>query len=329
MRIKMKDIAAMAGVSQSAVSLILNGRASKRIAAEKQQKVLELVAKYNYRSNMLASNLRAKKCNTVGVWMPFPVNQGYTEIMVHLQKEMQKNDFIPLFAFFDPQNDDPEKSEREMVDTLDRLCAHNICGLITLHNHERLKQENIPMVAWNESSDISFVDYDHDATISGAVEYLRSLGHTDVGFAGLPLEPYNQALQKILPGAPVFECVDSTFSNINEIIPQWKKMAKRPTALLVHNDTIAGKIIYHAMTHGIRVPDDLSILSCRSVNNAIVPDLTGFANVCEKGAEELVKMLARRIADPEALPEYITLKQEFREGKSCRKLEKTLHNDIG
>jgi len=320
MRIKMKDIAAMAGVSPSAVSLILNGNADKRIAKEKQELVLELVKKHNYRSNMLARNLRAKQSNTVGVWMPYPVNQGYTEVMIALQRELRRKGYTPLFAFFGGENITSDKLEAEMIETLNTICAHDVCGLITLHNHERLKQLNIPIVTWNQSEYFSGVEYDHRSAVRRAVEYLKDLGHEKFGFVGLPDDPYCISLQEILPEVPVFECQASLLAPVNNVIPLWFAAERRPTVLLIHNDTLAGRIFFDAMRHGVRIPEDLSILSFRSVANAAVPELTGFLNNCAYGVKMLVEMLEKRIANPGCDLENISLEQDFRKGKTCRRL---------
>ena len=322
MRLKMKDIADMAGVSPSAVSLIINGQADGRISAEKQELVQEIVKKYNYRSNMLARNLRAKKSNTVGVWMLYPVNQGYTEVMIALQQELRKKGYTPLFAFFGNDPFDAEKLENEMLETLHTICAHDVCGLIAMHNHDELRKINIPKVVWGHSDQIGGVEYDHLSTVKYAVEYLKSLGHTKVGFAGLPQDLYNFNLQQILPGMPFFECVASLLTPVDNVIAQWKAMSDPPTALMIHNDTLAGRIIFDAMQHGIRIPEDLSILSFRSVANPVISELTGFVNNCTDGMRILVDMLERKIENPEQPLEHILLKQEFREGRTCRKLDK-------
>ena len=81
MGIGMKKLASLAGVSQTTVSLVLNGKADGRIARVKQEKGRELAKQYNYRPNLSAKSLRQQKQYTIGVSMPMPVNTGYSDML--------------------------------------------------------------------------------------------------------------------------------------------------------------------------------------------------------------------------------------------------------
>ena len=56
-----QDVADLAGVSRSAVSLVLNGRAQGHIARHKQQAIIEAARRLNYTPNAVALSLRSRR----------------------------------------------------------------------------------------------------------------------------------------------------------------------------------------------------------------------------------------------------------------------------
>ena len=62
-----QDVADLAGVSRSAVSLVLNGRAEGNISAVKQEAVREAARQLRYTPNAVALSLRSKRTATIGV----------------------------------------------------------------------------------------------------------------------------------------------------------------------------------------------------------------------------------------------------------------------
>lgn len=62
-----QDVADLAGVSRSSVSLVLNGRANGIISATKQQAIFDAARHLNYRPNALARSLRSRRTRTIGV----------------------------------------------------------------------------------------------------------------------------------------------------------------------------------------------------------------------------------------------------------------------
>lgn len=65
-----QDVADLAGVSRSAVSLVLNGRAAGNIAPAKQVAILAAAAELNYTPNAVALSLRTRRTRTIGFVAP-------------------------------------------------------------------------------------------------------------------------------------------------------------------------------------------------------------------------------------------------------------------
>ena len=62
-----QDVADLAGVSRSAVSLVLNGRGQGNIARDKQQAIIDAARQLNYTPNAVALSLRNRRSRTIGV----------------------------------------------------------------------------------------------------------------------------------------------------------------------------------------------------------------------------------------------------------------------
>jgi LacI family transcriptional regulator len=62
-----QDVADLAGVSRSAVSLVLNGHGAGNIAAAKQDAIFEAARQLNYTPNAVALSLRSQRTRTIGV----------------------------------------------------------------------------------------------------------------------------------------------------------------------------------------------------------------------------------------------------------------------
>ncbi len=62
-----QDVADLAGVSRSAVSLVLNGHGAGNIAPDKQTLIIEAARQLNYTPNAVALSLRNRRSSTIGV----------------------------------------------------------------------------------------------------------------------------------------------------------------------------------------------------------------------------------------------------------------------
>ena len=66
-RVRMVDVAKLAGVSQPTVSFVLNDRRDVAVAEATRRRVLEAAAQLNFRPNRAAQALRSNRSYTVGI----------------------------------------------------------------------------------------------------------------------------------------------------------------------------------------------------------------------------------------------------------------------
>ena len=97
--VTIKDVARLAGVSHTTVSLALRGSAS--ITDETKEKVFKAAKQLNYHPNHLARSLVTKKTNVIGVVANFFSSNFEMEVLKGIEqsiRSMESDYMINLFA---------------------------------------------------------------------------------------------------------------------------------------------------------------------------------------------------------------------------------------
>ena len=316
--ITMEELAALANVSQGAVSLVLNGKAQGQISKAKQEKILALAEKYRYRVNMAAKSLRNKRQYAVGVIMPCHVNFFYATMVALLQMKLAERGYMALFSFWQSK-DDVEKA-------YDSVYERKVDGIISWDVCERMLQERIPTVFYNrEIEGYDGVRYDFARAYRGLFEYLWSLGHRRIGYAGVAGDLRQGYLKKFLQEHGVrlrkewsFDLLDFMESG-NTVVECFLAMKEHPTALITTNDETARGVILAGIRRGMRLPEELSVVGFMNLPEAkmMTPALTTFDSRNELLADCLVNRILRRIEKPDLPPEQSLILPELILRDSC------------
>jgi LacI family transcriptional regulator len=91
-----KDIAALAGVSQSTVSRILND--SPLVKEETKKRVLQILSDNNYIPNQIAKSMVCNKTSTIGLIVADILNPFYTETSAIMMDIAYKNGYQLLIG---------------------------------------------------------------------------------------------------------------------------------------------------------------------------------------------------------------------------------------
>jgi len=116
-RARAQDVADLAGVSRSSVSLVLNGRGRGNVSEAKQQAILDAARQLKYRPNALAMSLRSQRTWTLGV-LTWPGAFGFPEELLHAAWETATAASFVLISM-DTAND-PDHEARAISTLLDR-----------------------------------------------------------------------------------------------------------------------------------------------------------------------------------------------------------------
>ena len=321
MGIGMKELASLAGVSQTTVSLVLNGKADGRIARVKQEKVRELAKQYNYRPNLSAKSLRQQKQYTIGVSMPMPVNTGYSDMLSLVQEKLAERGYMALFSFW--------KTVEGIEKAFESIFLHNVDGIIAWDYHECLAREKIPAVIYGaEIPGFDAVMQDYAFSSKTTVKYLLELGHVEIGYLGPLEDPRAEFLRQNLEEArlPVreewFIPAKGTLPGGNDAMPEFLSPKKHPTALVAQNDSIAAGAMFCAIRSGIRIPEDLSVIGFNNTVTAAftLPPLTTFNTHTNDLADALVDLLMKRLETPDMPVQVSKIRPELVIRESCKSI---------
>ena len=179
MAITIKNIAKVAGVSYSTVSLVLNGKASEsRISKELEKKVLAIAKDLNYRPNTLARGLRKGVTNSIGFVISDISNSFFVKLARYVEKEAMKYGYRVFFASSDESDD-------KCTDVIDTFLNQRVDGLIIVPTQgieEKINQlinQKIPFVLVDRffpKVNANYVVMDNWQASYDATEYLIKKG---------------------------------------------------------------------------------------------------------------------------------------------------------
>ncbi|MBW6439072.1 LacI family DNA-binding transcriptional regulator [Actinoplanes hulinensis] len=258
-------IAQTAGVSIPTVSKVINGRSG--VAAETRARVEALISQYGYRK----SN-PVQRTNLMELVVDDLEHMWGLEIIRGVQRVVREHRVGLVLTEFGP---DRNTIRYWIDDTIARRpdCIVTVAQLSDSEQNQ-LRARGIPFVVLDPASefpeDVPFVGATNWAGGRSATRHLAGLGHRDIAMISGPghlycqarLDGHRSALQAAgLPirdhdiiRAPLTE--DGGHSAAVELLNR----PRRPTAIFAGNDLQAVGVYRAAREHGLRIPQDLSVV---------------------------------------------------------------------
>lgn len=317
------DVARLAGVSRATVSYVLNDPTDQRIpiSAETRQRVLDAIATLGYEIDARAQALRSGDTKTIGVLLPIYENPFFWQILRGISTEAESSGYNLLLAHSSLTPEQENQSVRE-------LAEQRVDGLVMLMGFKLLPEQVVNQLRQSPhpiveiSGTVSEFDYVHQGYGAGThalMTHLIELGHRRIGFVygvTIPSQGYDrlEAYRQSLEAARLFydenlilQCgplMDDGYQAALHLLSQ----ANRPTALLAINDLLGVAAIRAAADLGLHVPNDVSIASFDDIpfSSFIVPRLTTVSGRPEQNGRDAVRLLLKRLNDPQRPREVIT-----------------------
>lgn len=308
----LKDVAKLAGVSPSTVSLVINN--SPKISKRTKEKVLAAAKKLNYFPNARARAFVKKETRTIAFIIPDIHNLYFSEIAQAIKDVLRPLNYNLILC--DTGNE--TQQERTYIDFLrqggaDGAIIASSSDLTALNDHlliETNKTTPIVLIERTLPGDpLPTIDTNRLEGAKEAVCYLAEMGHRRIAFIGgylenrkkesLRLQGFKEGLlEKNLPYRQDYILegrftIDGGFQAGKKLLT----MVELPTAILAANDLIALGCINAITSAGLNVPKDISICGFDNleISYAYNPPLTT-VNIPkkllgEKAAELLVSIL--------------------------------------
>ena len=285
-RVTLKDLARQAGVSHTAVSQALRGRGDLR--PELAARIRQLAEAAHYAPRLAAQHLRAGRTGQVGIVMAMPDARAafgapsLSSLLGAVVWECDRAGRRYVLEFT------PRDASAAFVPP-SQVTGQTVDGTILIgdtgdHLRDWLSaRRGFPWISIEEPAP-HCVAGRMDAGIEAAVRRLHAGGHRRIAYAGGPqiylthrlgLQGYRRACrrhalrapaawQRLFAGNDDAEQVGASHAWATALLAA----ASRPTAFVCHGDVLARNVILAACERGLRVPADLSVVSCGPVTIA-------------------------------------------------------------
>lgn len=276
--VKISDVAALAGVSTSAVSRVLSGDTSFRVSAEARERVLAASRELNYIPNHAARSLRTSQSRTIALVVPDVTSAVFAELASGAESEAAARGLAIVLARAERLTDGSDWM-RQMVGEarIDGVILQLPDGPSAI-DQASMAIGSTPMVLINsiDHGPISTVVMDDARGIRTAVDHLRELGHSFIGFVGGHESSgtaqrreagYRAALSDA--GLPIREEWVTHFgysgADGRAAMEALAAGGTLPTALVVANLNAALGVLAAIHALDLRVPSDISIVALHDV----------------------------------------------------------------
>lgn len=315
-----KEVAAAAGVSVATVSRVLNKKSNVR--PETREKVMEIIKQMDYHPNMLGLNLRQSSSGVVIVMANMISKPFYVDFMETIQQAATENHYNILIGHY---GDDPAA-----LSSYIRLLQGRLADGLILANHNmdipylEEKASKYPLVQCCEHNPGTSIPYvsvnDYKGGQLGA-EHLLSLGRRRIGFMNYTLDAnfsrnYQQGFTDTMkkhkiPMNPAWMCTlptmefDAAYQSALQILGR----EDRPDAFFGVVDLYAPAIAKAAYTLGIKIPQDLAVISGDNsfILETTAPSITALEHRRREMATAAFQLLMERIENNPVLHSSILI----------------------
>lgn len=326
------DVAKRAGVSPVTVSRVINRAGG--VKPETRARVQQAIDELHYLPNVAARSLRSKRTNTLALLVPDITNSFWTTVARGVEDEAQNGGYSVLLCNTD---EDLAKQLRYQ----DVIISQRVDGVIlTPYDSDarhlaRLRDRNIPVVAIDRRIDGWEIDSVAGDSVTGArilIKHLTGLGHTRIAVISGPISTstaqdrvtgYRMGLAEA--GLPIDPALIKfgEFRDLNGEELTYQLLdgeGPRPTAIFAANNAIAMGIIRAASRRGLRIPQDIALVSFDDIPNLslVLPFLTVVVQPAyEIGARAAQLLLERLEQNGDLPPRHLVLPTRLIIRHSC------------
>lgn len=309
-KITSAEVAARAGVSQSAVSRAFTpGASASKKTIEKVRKAAE---ELGYRPNSLARAMVSGKSRIIGLVVAYLENHFYPEALEKLSNALQERGYHVLIFM-------ASRTAEDVDDVVEEILDYQVDGIITAsvamssELTARCRKAGVPMVLFNRSQDGPGLSSVASANVAGGrkvADFLLAGGHKKIayvaGWEGASTQRDREAgfVARLSEAGVELHAREVGDFHIEKARDAARRMFARdradgpPDAVFVANDHMAFAVMDVARSEfGLAVPGDVSIVGYDDVPIAGWPayDLTTVRQPANQMVAETVDLLIAEI----------------------------------
>lgn len=275
MSITLKEIARIANVSPSSVSLVLNNKPN-RISEQTRKLILKVARENHYQPNVAARSLVTKQTKTLGLLVPDIENIFFSKLAKVLEREVRKYGYTLIIV---SSND----SYDEDMLLIDLLVARGIDGLfLDISNESYLYQDMlwgklsklpIPYVMVDRVIDSFECNQVYFDNVTGAYEgtmHLLQQGHRKIACicntylsnnSIARINGYKKAMEEYGIRVPNEYVIPANFRIEGGYEAGEQILGMDVTAIFSSNDMMTLGVLKKFAEAGVRIPEDYEIVS--------------------------------------------------------------------
>lgn len=333
MKITIKEIAAISGVSTTTVSQILNNK-GQRFSEETRQRVLKVVEEYDYNPDYFAKNMVHRESKTVGMIVPDVTDLFFSKVIEGVEAYFNKKDYMILLC-------NSRHSAEKEKDYIKQLQNRSVAGIL-LASPNSLKLESdlkgSPYIlidrGLNTRTEGNLLVKEYSGVYQ-AMKHLITNGHTKIGMLTNEsgyyemterFDAYYQCLKDhnidynpdFIADGPV--TIEGGYLAAKELLEK-----QSITALCCGNDQMAVGAYRAAYELGLSIPNDLSVIGFDDleISAFLNPPLTTVKQPAFDIGYTAAQYLLQEIEHPDKIVPNKTFETTFIERGSTITVDKT------
>jgi DNA-binding LacI/PurR family transcriptional regulator len=321
--VTLKAVAQHVGLTPGTVSAVLNDAPSARsIPQETKNRIHAAAKELNYRPNFFARTLRNKRTYTIGV-IAEEIGDSYgSAIISGIEQHLRKQGYF--FLTVAHRHDPHLLSQYSHI-----LSERGVEGIITVDTtvHETPILPTVSVAGHKKLKGVTNIVLDHHRAAVLALKYLKDLSHERIAFMrGHPVssdsedrwnaicEVAGQMDLKIESDLVAQIDADDPTPMLGYPVAKHLLARGKPfTALFAYNDISAIGAIRALHEHGLRVPQDVSVMGFDDIPGAAFhfPSLTTVRQPLNRMGEVAAQSLLERIEGKKEYPAEIAIEPEL------------------
>lgn len=319
------DVARLAGVSQTTVSLIINELegAPAPVAEETRQRVLRAIEELSYFPNARARSLSKGRSGIIGLLIPDSYNPFFWEVVRGVESEAYRREY-GIIVTSTGLNADREEYCLRLINQrhTDGFIFLPTFGERVRDELRSLRDRGHPLVLLGTDvvREVDLVMPDNYVGAREALAHLLDLGHHRIAFIHAVARPElgQERLQAYREGihnagltideSLIHHC-GPTFEEGYLATQRLLNLPSPPTAIFAVNDYIAISSLQAIYSQGLRVPADISVIGFDNIEQSrhMWPPLTTVNINGEQAGRAAAQLLFERIEDPDRPPQTLNI----------------------
>lgn len=313
---KIEDIAKLANVSKSAVSLALNGKPG--VSDKTRENILKIIEEQNYiplrnsKPKVQKNVIRYVACtNQAGIDERFSDLPFFDELLATLAIESGLENIETIISTLTSTNDlveeiiklELEKPTDALIVLGTNLTESNVKSIVEVYPNVVIIDNSFSTIEAN------FVSINNRLGAYQAVEHIAKMGHTQIGYARgeQRIQNFRERKKGFAKAVNDFNLNVSpehiiVFGGMNikvnsKSLEVMNKLDSWPTAIFCENDYIAISLIKTLNNFGKKIPEDISIVGFDNIGECeiIHPEITSISVNKEQLIGQTIKIIKNNI----------------------------------